>query len=93
MMKPHCDNCDTLIVDAPSSQRVTVQPYGYQCELVLTIFKQPSVEASRYQQVLCAQCLYTAVMAFAASLQKGRQTLGSPGESSPVDWGDRREKS
>lgn len=61
MMKPHCDNCDALIVDANPSRSVTVQPLGFQCVVTITIRKSTDLS-------LCARCLHSAALEFAAGL-------------------------
>lgn len=61
-MKPHCDNCDELIVDANPQRLVTVQPHGFQCVVRVGIRKETDLE-------LCARCLKSAALEFAASLK------------------------
>ena len=68
MMKAHCDNCDAVIVDAEPERRLTVQPCGYQCEVALIIRKQAGPSKLGAEQVLCADCLHAAAIAFAESL-------------------------
>jgi hypothetical protein len=51
-MKAHCDNCDALVEDAPPQRQVTVQPWGYQCVVTITIEKSNSLT-----QTLCAGLL------------------------------------
>ena len=62
MMKPHCDNCDDVIIDANPQRRVTVQPLGFQCVVGVTIRKERDLE-------LCARCLQSAAREFADSLR------------------------
>lgn len=63
MLKPHCDNCDELVIDAGTVRRVTVQPLGFNCEVAVTINKNHAPA-----QELCKRCLKSAVEEFAASI-------------------------
>lgn len=61
MKKPHCDNCDAVIVDAIPMRRLTVNPGGYQCVVNITVSKETPQE-------LCAACLFETAMEFARSI-------------------------
>jgi hypothetical protein len=91
MMKAHCDNCDVLIVDVELEQRVTIQPWGYQCSVYVQIRKDKT------DQQLCVDCLRAAAIAFAEALPTRRVpkievTEGGKASVETVSWGDKREK-
>jgi threonine aldolase len=62
MMKAHCDNCDSVIVDADPARLVNAV-LGFQCRVVVTITKNTA------PCDLCAVCLLSAVLAFADSVR------------------------
>lgn len=62
MKKPHCDNCDALIVkDVQSDHRITVQPHGFNCHLSIKVEKHMGQPAGWQPQELCRVCVVSAL--------------------------------
>lgn len=69
MKKPHCDNCDELIVDAAPARQVTIQPHGFNCRVTLKIEKA-GIREPYDEKELCDACLRRAAEEYAASIPR-----------------------